>query len=599
MVVFMSVRHWGVRNVGDETSTALFAETADAVERMVSAENRAIAARAGAFYECYLAAVEHAVEFGSQEPGESAQSVRKYALLDPWVVARAELTARLTQPAGRVGYMLDLSIELHERCPAVLRGMAAGLLAERTATDIVARLRAVEDNERCRAVAEEVVRRLCEVFKAGRRPGREAIRDLADDVVEEFDPEAVRRRRDEAHRDRGVWFRPGRDGITDMQALLPSAQAEALAERLDMLAGVGAHAGAADADDARTPDQRRADELMALALAPCRKAPRPEAAERGAAAGAADADDGPRVDDDGAVDARDEGSQGDAPGDGDASGPTSDAPDDCEVAAREPAASRAHGSAVDPDTELDAELGPEPVTSPLEGPVTDPAPATDPALDKDPALEPETAPTLRPQITVIVPEGDGETEVHLRKSGRTSLEALEALLAVSTGATFRRTGLGPTPTSEKEQQTYRIPGDLARRVRLRDGTCRHPGCSVRAEHCDIDHVIRFDHVQPEAGGLTVESNLVCLCRTHHRLKTFGGWAYEVDEHGVLTIVTTTGRRVSTAPAGPLSRARARATHETQRRIRAAREQSELNGEREAAARAAEVKREHDDDPPPF
>ncbi|MDH6289858.1 hypothetical protein M2275_004777 [Rhodococcus opacus] len=36
---------------------------------------------------------------------------------------------------------------------------------------------------------------------------------------------------------------------------------------------------------------------------------------------------------------------------------------------------------------------------------------------------------------------------------------------------------------------------------------------------DIDHTTPFDH--PENGGLTVESNLACLCRRHHRLKTDG------------------------------------------------------------------------------
>ena len=37
------------------------------------------------------------------------------------------------------------------------------------------------------------------------------------------------------------------------------------------------------------------------------------------------------------------------------------------------------------------------------------------------------------------------------------------------------------------------------------------------EFCDVDHTI------PYPIGPTHPSNLKCLCREHHRLKTFGGW----------------------------------------------------------------------------
>lgn len=492
---------------GNAETEALFVETVGDVEELVAAENRSTAARARSMYEFFLAAVEHSVEYATDGPGGSGAVVREYALLDPWAVARDELAARLTQPCGRIGAMLDFAIDLHERCPAVLRGMDDGLLAERTATDIVSRLRGVDDTEVCREIAEELMARLSAEFEAGRRLGRAAVRNLADDVVREFDPEGVRRRREEAHRDRGVWFRPVGDGITDMQALLPAAQAEILAERLDKLAGVGAGSVVLGPEESRTADQRRADALVALALAAATEAPADATAETATTS----------------------------------TGPTAD-------------------PTVDPTTT---------------------------------STGPTAAPALRPQITVVVPTGSGETEVHVRRSGASSLEALESLLAMSSGATVRRTGLGATPVSDEEKLGYRLPEELARRVRQRDGTCRHPGCSVPAARCDIDHVIPFDHADPAAGGHSVESNLVCLCRSHHRLKTFGSWEYEVDGDGVLTIRTAIGRRVVTTPVGPLARARAQATHEKQRRDRVAAEQTELNRERDAA------EQEEADDPPPF
>ena len=102
---------------------------------------------------------------------------------------------------------------------------------------------------------------------------------------------------------------------------------------------------------------------------------------------------------------------------------------------------------------------------------------------------------------------------------------------------------------------YVIPTALSERIRLRDGTCRHPGCSVAARNCDVDHVIAFDREKPELGGPTMEWNLVCLFRKHHREKTFGTNAYRPGPLGELIITTDTGHQHRTRPRGPLSRAR--------------------------------------------
>ncbi|MEV8223684.1 HNH endonuclease signature motif containing protein, partial [Dietzia maris] len=104
---------------------------------------------------------------------------------------------------------------------------------------------------------------------------------------------------------------------------------------------------------------------------------------------------------------------------------------------------------------------------------------------------------------------------------------------------------------------YFITPALAERIRLRDGTCRHPGCTVDAHDCEIDHVIAFDHQRPELGGPTAEWNLVCLCRKHHREKTFGHCAYRPGPLGELTIITETGHEHRTTPHGPLAQARDR------------------------------------------
>ncbi|HEY0903825.1 MAG TPA: HNH endonuclease [Marmoricola sp.] len=74
---------------------------------------------------------------------------------------------------------------------------------------------------------------------------------------------------------------------------------------------------------------------------------------------------------------------------------------------------------------------------------------------------------------------------------------------------------------------YKVPAWLAERVRLRDRTCVHPYCNRPARGCDLDHIVPFDD-----GGSTSLDNLACLCRLHHRMKTHGGWTYQMLLPGV-------------------------------------------------------------------
>jgi hypothetical protein len=96
---------------------------------------------------------------------------------------------------------------------------------------------------------------------------------------------------------------------------------------------------------------------------------------------------------------------------------------------------------------------------------------------------------------------------------------------------------------------YQPSAALERAVRCRDLTCRFPGCHRPAVHCDIDHSIPFNHADPAAGGPTVLGNLKCLCRLHHRLKTFGGWRDVQLADGTVVWTSPSGRRYRTSPAG--------------------------------------------------
>ncbi|MBV6758328.1 HNH endonuclease signature motif containing protein [Rhodococcus opacus] len=103
--------------------------------------------------------------------------------------------------------------------------------------------------------------------------------------------------------------------------------------------------------------------------------------------------------------------------------------------------------------------------------------------------------------------------------------------------------------AHKPELTYAPGTALDRRIRARDGNCRFPNCQVPARLYDIDHTIPFDRNRPENGGLTVESNLACLCRRHHRLKTDGSWTVRQTGAGQLEWTTPRGEIIRTEPEG--------------------------------------------------
>ncbi len=107
------------------------------------------------------------------------------------------------------------------------------------------------------------------------------------------------------------------------------------------------------------------------------------------------------------------------------------------------------------------------------------------------------------------------------------------------GATLRHL----CPPRAEPETGYRPSAAVVRFIRCRDLTCRFPGCTMAAEFCDIDHVV------PYPIGATHPSNLLCLCRKHHHLKTFwtGDWSLTLQSDGVAVWTAPTGRTYTTHP----------------------------------------------------
>jgi hypothetical protein len=79
-------------------------------------------------------------------------------------------------------------------------------------------------------------------------------------------------------------------------------------------------------------------------------------------------------------------------------------------------------------------------------------------------------------------------------------------------ATVARVVLGPrSEPLDIGRRTPVVPSAMRRAVIARDGRCRFPGCDRPHTWCDAHHVVHWAD-----GGATSVSNLVLLCRRHHR-----------------------------------------------------------------------------------
>jgi len=131
---------------------------------------------------------------------------------------------------------------------------------------------------------------------------------------------------------------------------------------------------------------------------------------------------------------------------------------------------------------------------------------------------------------------DGQAPGYLPGYGEIPAEQVDSL---AVAATVREVLMPP----DEAEPRYRPSAKLADFVRCRDLTCRFPDCDRPAEACDIDHTV------PYPSGPTHPSNLKCLCRFHHLLKTFHGWTDHQYPDGTVVWTSPTGHTYITKPEG--------------------------------------------------
>jgi hypothetical protein len=91
------------------------------------------------------------------------------------------------------------------------------------------------------------------------------------------------------------------------------------------------------------------------------------------------------------------------------------------------------------------------------------------------------------------------------------------------------------------RKTRTVPPALRRALRSRDRACRFPGCD-RRRFVDAHHVQHWAH-----GGHTELSNLLLLCRRHHRLVHEGGYRVERCPGGGAIFLRPDGSAIPAVP----------------------------------------------------
>jgi Domain of unknown function (DUF222)/HNH endonuclease len=114
------------------------------------------------------------------------------------------------------------------------------------------------------------------------------------------------------------------------------------------------------------------------------------------------------------------------------------------------------------------------------------------------------------------------------------------------------------------RKTRTIPPALRRALRSRDRGCTFPGCT-QVNHVDAHHIEHWAD-----GGKTNISNLVQLCRHHHRLLHEGGFSVRRNAHG-LVFINPDGDRLPQSPRQPRGDCTELLADNQKRRVRASAE----------------------------
>jgi hypothetical protein len=109
-------------------------------------------------------------------------------------------------------------------------------------------------------------------------------------------------------------------------------------------------------------------------------------------------------------------------------------------------------------------------------------------------------------------------------------------------AVWRRILTDPAGQVIEASRKRYASAELREFLRVRDRTCRLPGCNVPAERCEVDHSVRHEH-----HGANAPDNTAALCKKHNLMRERSGWDLEQPEPGKLVFTSPEKRKYVTVP----------------------------------------------------
>ncbi|MBC7441150.1 MAG: DUF222 domain-containing protein [Ramlibacter sp.] len=154
---------------------------------------------------------------------------------------------------------------------------------------------------------------------------------------------------------------------------------------------------------------------------------------------------------------------------------------------------------------------------------------------------------VRASVQVTVPVltllGHSEEPGHLEGYGPIDPETARDLASRAPSFTRLLTHPETGVVLSVGRDRYKVPKRMRRFLRLRDETCRFPGCNRSARGSEVDHTHDWHLL-----GQTAHDNLAHLCKASHDLKSETRWRVVQTPGGILTWTSPTGRDFVTQPA---------------------------------------------------
>ena len=460
--------------------------------------------------------------------------------LDNWGSVCAQIGAAHAVTSGIANGLLLDAVVLRERLPKVAAVFATGRIAYRLVHQICARTLLVKDPAALRLMDTE----LAELVASAGAMSVDQAEKAIDALILKHDRYAVRRTQTTSRGHRVDVHVDDASGSAQVDADLAVTDAVAVDRRLDALAATVCER------DPRTTDQRRAAGLGAMGFGwdrlPCLcESPGCDATAIPPVGGivihviahpnalATTTDDGPEPPDDGPEPPPDD---GDPP-------PPPDAGPECvrgglsgeKIDALDENAAKAESDSAADESDRDSERAP----------VGDLDAQRRGLVGESPKLLPEPWYSYTwAELTEAIEADRGEycpARPGVILGGPVVPAPVTAQVAM-----FATVGPLIHPGQAPCEPHYRPSKKLSEFVRCRDLTCRFPGCTRPATVADLDHTI------PYPWGPTAASNLACLCREHHLLKTFwAGWTSRQFSDGTLVWTDPTGHTYTTYPGSKL------------------------------------------------